>query len=601
MIKFSLTVSNRLRASSALFQILGTVAAVIASIFIVYQAPGEIRELSLSIRSSVVAPILFGGIGLLVFFSLGHAVGTFLGLAWTLVLFGLSLKALWLSGISEPSVVGGLLPWSDSLQYLSSAREVVLQGNIDPAGSNRPIFPIVLACLLAISDADLKITLAIFVSLNGACAFFLGKLVQKKYGLLSGVATVIILFLFYRRFSGTLLTENIGFAFGILALIFLWIGTERKVFHIFLTGLFMMTLALLSRSGAFLCLPLLICFGWLTFLDRRKLFRNALIPCAITVLVAALIPVSMVTLLGGELGATNSNFGHVLYGQAVGGKGWTQVAQDYPDAAASEYTSLALQHIQERPYDLVSGGFSSFRDYFHWNRGAFGYGFIRNVDSGPLHLHLRHTLYLLSFLGLGVLFKFWRLRESRLLITLVAGILVSVPFIPPIDADGLRVYAATIPINVVLIGVALKSIVAALHRLGVSVTRLQPSVLDHHPPLYIPAILSAMLVVICIATPLVFSTSPSRVSPENNHLRGNNEDLFIILTQPNDSQSTNAPTIRPDDFRDGLNGLEQFPEFVNQLSRVPDGAKLYLAPRSEMSNALAFWIKPQDEPASPLD
>ena len=143
MIKFSLTVSNRLRAPSALFQILGTVAVVIASIFVVYQAPSEIRELSLSIRFSVVAPILFGGIGLLVFFSLGHAVSTFLGLAWTLVLFGLSLKALWLSGISEPSVVGGLLPWSDSLQYLSSAREVVLQGNIDPAGSNRPIFPIV--------------------------------------------------------------------------------------------------------------------------------------------------------------------------------------------------------------------------------------------------------------------------------------------------------------------------------------------------------------------------------------------------------------------------------------------------------------------------
>jgi hypothetical protein len=49
-------------------------------------------------------------------------------------------------------------------------------------------------------------------------------------------------------------------------------------------------------------------------------------------------------------------------------------------------------------------------------------------------------------------------RTSRLLLCAAAGIVVSVPFVPPWDADRMRAYAATIPFIVVIPGLGLAAL-----------------------------------------------------------------------------------------------------------------------------------------------
>ena len=63
-----------------------------------------------------------------------------------------------------------------------------------------------------------------------------------------------LLFVYYRQFIGTTLTENLGLAFASLGLAFLLQGVRIRNFWITVFGLFLVSLSMNVRPG-----PLLIC------------------------------------------------------------------------------------------------------------------------------------------------------------------------------------------------------------------------------------------------------------------------------------------------------------------------------------------------------
>lgn len=599
MNSFSLNTTHPLRLSSPLSSVIAALLAIgMYGTFLCF-APIGLTGLSIDFRYAVATPLLLGALGLTTAFLAQNSLGVFFGLTSTLILFAFPLNALWSSGISEPSIVGGLLPWSDSLGYLSAAQGLLFEGTLSSSGAKRPLFPGLLSILLAITNMNLQITLAILVGINGICAFFLGKLVQKQHGLICGVVTVLILFLFYRRFSGTLLTENLGLALGTLALTFLWIGAVKNTFGLFMVGLFTMTLALSARSGAFFCLPMMVIYAFHAF--RNKPFKSwpVVLICSFTILGAGLISIFTVTLLGDTINNINSNFGHMLYGQVVGGKGWTQAAKDFPQASSSEYVSLAIEHFKERPLDLFYGVYSSFRDYFHWNRGAFGYGFIRNVDADSLHLHLRHALYFLGLLGVGMAFYYRRLKENVLLLSMVLGVLLSVPFIPPIDADGLRVYAATVPINAVLIGIVAQPIDKLIR--GYTLPEwLHRGTTQPGFPFHLAGGFAFLIVLASTLAPIIFSVTGPAKSGCLTKSFCEKSNFYIDLVDQSDYTFTRVPHVRLDDFRRGLEGLQQFPELTSALYDLPVDTRLYLTARPGTNSRLIFWIQDNEDSDFPL-
>jgi hypothetical protein len=242
-------------------------------------------------------------------------------------------------------------------------------------------------------------------------------------------------------------TENLGLALGAIGLAIIWQGTGQKHMNTILLGIFLLTLALNARAGAFFVLPMLILWGSLVFRGRNRISSHFLVGGIIAVIVGFLSNLLVLKIAGHPDGVPNSNFSYVLYGLAVGGKGYKQTYTDHPGVSeASEIYRLAFEVIRTNPSYFITGLLQTFHAYLNPLYGAFG--FIGGSHIQGVDLLVRFGVYVLSFWGLLRCYCQWHNLHNSLVFTATLGILLSVPFL----ADGgVRVYAATIPFSSILV------------------------------------------------------------------------------------------------------------------------------------------------------
>ena len=275
------------------------------------------------------------------------------GLTLVLVLFGYTLLRIWSTSESNPDLIGGLLQFSDANGYYYDARRLLEGGLFSVFSGRRPLFAALLTVLLGITSQNLQISLAILVAINAITGYFLFREIEHTHG--SAVATMVLLlfYLFYRRFIDSTLTENLGLALGALGFTLLWRGTGQRQKSPILFGLFLLTLALNARSGAYLILPALVLwFAWF-FRDENRLSWKCLIVAGAVVIIAFGINLFLLKQLAVAESIPNSNYSFSFYGLAVGGKGWTQIMVDHPEVMSMNLTDqtntifkLAIQSIQ---------------------------------------------------------------------------------------------------------------------------------------------------------------------------------------------------------------------------------------------------------------
>ncbi len=379
---------------------------------------------------------------------------TVAGLTATLVLFALPLAALWQDVAFHIHAVGGLLPFSDASGYYYDARRL-LDGHPLGWSARRPLFVGLLSTLLAITAQNLQVTLAVLVGLNGVASFLLAREVRVSHGSLAAAATTVMLYLFYRVVGGlgTTLTENIGLALALCGYAAMLRGARRRDLPSLCIGLGLVAFGLISRAGAFFVLPFSvwaiasICGStW-----RRWIGAGAAASGA--VLAAAVLALGVGRLLADPAGEQTafSNFSYSLYGLVVGGKGWGQVLLDHPGAAeGAAIYALAYQAFLEHPLGIVEGSVRMWRLYFTPGGPFNAFAFVVDPVVG---WHAQIVCYALSVLAIAGLVVRRTQPESVLLLASVLGHVASIPFVPPVDA-GLRVYAATMPLLALLIGVA---------------------------------------------------------------------------------------------------------------------------------------------------
>ncbi len=219
---------------------------------------GVPTEISLAVRhgfTSILVAII------LLFYLLYRQsgwTGTLASLSLTLILFALPLSAMWNSGFSDGSIIGGLLPLNDPNAYSWEAGRLLEGENFTAWGSRRPLFTGMLASLLGLTQQNLQVTLAILVAITAISCFLLAREIQHQHGIAAGILVLTILFLFYRNYIGKLLTENLGLALGAVGFALLWRGAGQKQIDNCLLGILLLTLALNARAGAFFILPAII-------------------------------------------------------------------------------------------------------------------------------------------------------------------------------------------------------------------------------------------------------------------------------------------------------------------------------------------------------
>lgn len=471
--------------------------------------------------------------------------------AFVFALFAMTLIYRWQITHSG-EIIGGLLPWSDAAAYNWEAHRLANGALLSTWGGRRPLFSGFLAVLLRLTG-DFMITLSILTLINTLGVFFVVRMVKRLYGAIGAAIFLVISFQFYTRFSGTTLSEQLGFAAGNLALFFLLIGAHTGSLIKALFGLGLLTLALNARAGAFFILPILILWLAFSFRQRITFWRSAGL-AALVIISVFLFNLTIVRVIADPKSTSFSNYSYTLYGLASGNKGWTQVIEDHPDVTEAEVMPLAIQKIRSEPSLLFKGIVGSFRDYFRSNSGAFNF-----IYRGLFEQRINLILWGLVASGLAYSILKWKEGFQGFIIASFLGVISSVPLLPPLDSDKMRVYAATIPFSILWITTGASALFNWRRKILTEDENDMGTEMGLH--FQKPALVfSIILTVLVIPAPLLlkaFAPAPGSLDSASNPVCKPGEEVLNGVTFRNtsiiiiDNAATESymPFIRIDDFQ----------------------------------------------------
>jgi len=433
---------------------------LITWLFLVIPTP---RQFGLAFRYDflpVIAPLV-----LLVFlvFQLSARVSRLLLFGVISAILVLPISGLWFSGQSEQYLLGGIIPFSDARSYFTDSRRLAEGSPFYTGASRRPLFTAMLTGIQWITGQNLYVSVAVLTVFLGLALYFAVEEFKGYEGPIAATALLIFLFCYSRLLLGKTLSEFAGLPLGCLALMLFLRGIKQKELKYFLAGLLMLSLGLNARAGAFIILPFIaIWVGW--FFRKSKLLHwRSLILAFLAVIVGFAINTAAFRLYSSAESVPFGNFSNTIYGLARGGLGWTQIFTDYPESwympaeeqANFTYTKT-FELIKRKPQNLFKGIVSSYQTFFslddyYGSIGWFGgQGLVGNIA--------RVAFYLLLIAGLFICIKNFKKPERSFHLFAFLGILLSIPFAPPIDSNRMRVYAATIPFFAVLPALGLASL-----------------------------------------------------------------------------------------------------------------------------------------------
>ncbi len=541
------------------------------------------QQLGLSVRYDFTA-ILIPVIGL-IFLALlpGGWKGTLAGLGICLALFALAVSGLWASGVSEPSILGGLMPFSDAAGYYSDARRLLEGQLFSSFSSRRPLFAGMLSALLGLTGRNLQVTIAVLVAITGIACYLLVREVQSTHGALAATLVMVILFVYYRRFSGTTLTENLGFPAGALALALLWRGAGQKKRGYVFGGIFLLTLALNARAGAFFVLPVLGIWAAWVFREQKIVSLPVLAMAAGAIIAGFLVNTIMFRALASPEGTPFSNFSYTLYDLASGGKGWQQVKRDHPEimqlsepAYSQKIYALAFAEIKRHPGNFTNGVLKTWPAFFSWEKSSV-FGFMGG-EQPTVAVLARLLLLLLSVAGLvWCIFK-WRDPIPALLLAVLVGTFLSVPFAPPWEADRMRAYASTLSFYAIYPAVGLAFLLSRFKRMPWAKAAKVMQVLQAPRPVELPRVLiatSVMLATFVVIGPLLMRLlahpaqyTPVTCSPGSKILYARiPAGSYVRLVSNEQAPHPLLPDLRLEDFEASLHDF-MYSEFIGEFNGI---------------------------------
>jgi hypothetical protein len=393
-------------------------------------------------------------------FRLRDNVGFFVGFGFTMLLFALTLSYKWTSGFSDNFIIGGLLPYKDAKNYYLGAN-LLLQGlPLEGAGqaSERPLFPGLLSSLLLITGHNLKVALAIIVQLAGIALYLSARQIRQSIGVLPASLYITCMYFYIRPLLGYTLSEVPGFMLGCVAFLLIWRASNKLEGWDLILGILTLLVAVSMRAGAFLIFPSLALWaGWVFRREKHFSWKAAAATFVGIVVGYYLVNLMYAQSLGIPPGSAFGNFSYALYGQVRGGTGWHSAIEELGTRNPASVYRAAWQFFLVHPISLFIGVAKSYRDFFLLgDRSIFPFG--EYSWQNGLNVFLWLGILFLLVWGLIWLVKDVRSNHASLLLAGVAGVLLSIPFLPPIDG-GARFYASTMPFFYVLPAVGLSHLI----------------------------------------------------------------------------------------------------------------------------------------------
>lgn len=526
------------------------VGVVIYILFLFFPPPVTITKpfSEFHLGMMVLSVIFFG----LIFNKRGSFWDT-LSLTFVLILFAISLIYKWQTAHYGGQLLGGYFPLSDAGDYHAGAQLLITGNHVTPFSGRRPFFAGFLAVILSLTGSNLHISLGGIVALTAISIYLTAREIQAASNSFGAAVYLMLCYWYYFPFAGTLMTESLGLILGSLALAFLLKATRGGLnLKYFCYGLFSLTIALNVRPGAFLILPaLMIWIGLLFYKSGRT--KYVLLVLTFIVALGMIANVALNKMIGNPEITTYSKYSEFLYGLVTGGQGWRAMYIDHPGMTESEIFKLSIEIFKKDPGLLFKGIAKSFSDYFAPVNGAFS--FLRLV-------YVQNNIpdrILWVLLGTGLLTALIKYKQEKygLILAGFAGIFLSLTFVPPTEADDMRIYAVTMPFVFYIISTGAVVPVSFLEKFLVSPRREEEI---GAPPGILNPLTFGILLTCLIGPPLwmmvghspKFETPPACPSGQENIYFHVGNQSSILLMQDNDIAESYMPNIRTSDFRNGV-------------------------------------------------
>ncbi len=390
----------------------------------------------------------------------------------SIILFVISVLAAWYSGNSNHVAISGLLPWNDANGYYQCAHTLLDKWEMSLFCQRRPIYSFYLATLLGITGRDLQLVLLLQSILLGSVAYLFAKQLAHRLGGPAALIAFALMFIFASDYSMTTLTANAGLLYGMFGFVFIWAGTNKQNTVLISFGVFMLTLGLNARSGAFFVLPLIII--WSIYFLNLKSKQRIIIPAAIVLAIISgfIFNAGLMKSINADQSQTHANFSYSFYGLTAGGKSWTHVYQSEPEifseggsenVVARKIYIASLHNIITQPQLFIKGYLKGLSHHLE--------KLLHFVRKTPHELSfLRLTFVFFWFVGFISCLKGIR-KDSHLALSasMIIGVILSAPFIKD---GGSRVYAATIVIDATLVAIGFFSLQQMIQNRRMALVRL---------------------------------------------------------------------------------------------------------------------------------
>jgi hypothetical protein len=509
------------------------------------------------------------------------------------IVFGVGLKFIWQNegalfvNQATYSTIGGLLPWLDANGYLSNAR-TFLYGSPVPlytAISARVLFVSTLSTLLGITGQNLQLVAALFCLACLYSCYFLVREIKAAFGLFPAFTGFILLSTYYIYFAGTLLSELEGFAFGAIACALLLNGTrEKKPLPIWL-GLFCLTMAINARPGAFFIFPALLLWPILYKKDplmNKRFWWGCLISIGLGFGINLLFSQWLAVKTSGNYAA----FPVLLLGLVSGGISPDLLIRQHPeisiilnDASTAQKTyQLIFDTFRSNPAGLLLGITKSYLDYFE-SSGTFSF-----IKGANRIIILAMDLF---FIG-GIIAGLISFKKSYKNIWAMAGLGIILT-VPIVNYVGFRAYAATIPVLIILVCLAVHSILTAF--------KIDPKI-DSTPSSHYgrdSMIYAAMILSVIIVGPItirLFSRLPDipPVTCPADQVASTvfwSKGSYIQFVPDYQINASSLPTVRISDFKKNLVIIDDSP-FFDEMKKMQENH--YLLNAYDIHRGAAFWL-----------
>lgn len=435
-------------------------ALISTSVFLILinREPNLIRPISLLIQFQPHLSLPIISLLLFLFMRIKKKhLSIFLSSFLILSLFSLSLAGIWANTQTENYMLAGLLPRSDASFQYAGALKLLDFGELNGTTSRRPFFGEFLAILLGLTQRNLQFAIGIIVILASISALFSTFEIRNLTNSISTVLFLILIFLFYSKFVGLTMTENLGYIFGLLSFTMFmkalrfYKDDKTKSMYFYILGIFIFSLGQNARPGAIFTIPLFVCFSVWLWKDNNKISWKIVFFTSLAALLPFLISQIHFMINGLQSTFPMSNMGYGLYGFVKGGEGWNRILYDYPELKSMSTKDLNSQifkyifmEIKNNPMNIVEGFKYQLTSLFTIKGENGLFSFVK-IGKPLLNSIISYFIYFLGILGLiRVIFK-KNMQLAIFFLLIIIGFFISLPFSPAYQTQYMRVYAVSIP------------------------------------------------------------------------------------------------------------------------------------------------------------